>query len=286
VDARTDARVVRHITEPEGIRSFMHVPIKIGGQVFGVFNVDYVQPRAFGEEERRLFTALVQRAALVIENAQLYEQAQELAVVEERSRLARDLHDAVTQTLFSASLIADVLPRIWERDPDAGWARLEEVRELTRGALAEMRTLLLELRPAALVEAEMGELLRQLAEATTGRARVPVAVEVEGECALPPDVKVALYRIAQEALNNVAKHSGASQATVRLRCQAERVELCISDDGRGFDPCEASPDSLGLGIMRERVGAIGATLRIESQIGGGARVMVGWRRLQKHTEDG
>jgi nitrate/nitrite-specific signal transduction histidine kinase len=286
VDARTDARVIRHITEPEGIRSFMHVPIKIGGQVFGVFNVDYVQPRAFGEEERRLFTALVQRAALVIENAQLYEQAQELAVVEERSRLARDLHDAVTQTLFSASLIADVLPRIWERDPDAGWARLEEVRELTRGALAEMRTLLLELRPAALVEAEMGELLRQLAEATTGRARVPVAVEVEGECALPPDVKVALYRIAQEALNNVAKHSAASQATVRLRCQAERVELCISDDGRGFDPGEMSPDSLGLGIMRERVGAIGATLRIESQIGGGARVTVGWQRPQKHTQDG
>jgi len=99
-------------------------------------------------------------------------------------------------------------------------------------------------------------------------------------------VKVALYRIAQEALNNVAKHSGASQATVRLHCQAERVGLCISDDGRGFDPGETSPDSLGLGIMRERVGAIGATLRIESQIGGGTRVTVGWQRPQKHTKDG
>jgi signal transduction histidine kinase len=115
---------------------------------------------------------------------------------------------------------------------------------------------------------------------------VPVAVQVEGECALPPDVKVALYRIAQEALNNVAKHSGAGQATVRLRCQAERVELCISDDGRGFDPGETSPDSLGLGIMRERVAAISARLRIESQIGGGTRVTVGWQRPQKHTKDG
>jgi len=280
-DVHTDPRVARRITDPEGIRSFMHVPIEIGDQVFGVFNVSYTQPRAFGDEERRLFTALAQRAALVIENAQLYERAQELAVVEERSRLARDLHDAVTQTLFSASLIADVLPRIWERDPDTARIRLEEVRELTRGALAEMRTLLLELRPAALAEAEMGELLRQLAEATTGRARVPITVDVTEECTLPPDVKVALYRIAQEALNNVAKHAGAGHATVSLCCEPGRVDLCVSDDGRGFDPSEISPDSLGLGIMRERVEAIGATLTVDSQIGCGTEVRAIWSGLWK-----
>jgi signal transduction histidine kinase len=304
-DVDTDPRVARHITDAEGIRSFMHIPIEIDGQVFGVFNINYAQPRAFGSEERRLFTALAQRAALVIENAQLYEQAQELAVVEERSRLARDLHDAVTQTLFSASLIADVLPRIWERDPDAGWSRLEEVRQLTRGALAEMRTLLLELRPTALVEAEMGELLHQLAEATTGRARVPVTVEVEGECRLPPDVKVALYRIAQEALNNVAKHAGASQATVSLRCETVsspdrprsapspregegpglRVELCISDDGRGFDPDCIPLDHLGLGIMRERIEAVGATLSVKSEIGRGTEVKAVWSGVQNRAQD-
>jgi signal transduction histidine kinase len=203
----------------------------------------------------------------------------------------------VTQTLFSASLIADVLPRIWERDPDAGWSRLEEVRQLTRGALAEMRTLLLELRPTALVEAEMDELLRQLAEATTGRARVPVAVEVVGECSLPPDVKVALYRIAQEALNNVAKHAGASQATVSLRCETltppdrgrsgkVRVELCISDDGRGFDPNCVPPDHLGLGIMRERVEAVGATLSVKSEIGRGTEVKAVWSGVQNRAQDG
>jgi signal transduction histidine kinase len=305
-DVDADPRVARHITDAEGIRSFMHIPIEIDGQVFGVFNINYAQPRAFGGEEQRLFTALAQRAALVIENAQLYEQAQELAVVEERSRLARDLHDAVTQTLFSASLIADVLPRIWERDPDAGWSRLEEVRQLTRGALAEMRTLLLELRPTALVEAEMGELLHQLAEATTGRARVPVAVEVVGECSLPPDVKVALYRIAQEALNNVAKHAGASQATVSLHCETltppaspwegegadrgrsgrVRVELCISDDGRGFDPNRIPPDHLGLGIMRERVEAVGATLSVKSEIGRGTEVKAVWPGVQNRAKDG
>jgi signal transduction histidine kinase len=105
--------------------------------------------------------------------ARLYEQAEEAAVATERNRLARDLHDAVSQTLFSASLIAKVLPRLWERKPEEGRRRLEEVRRLTRGALAEMRTLLLELRPKALVEADLGDLLRQLTEAFIGRARIP-----------------------------------------------------------------------------------------------------------------
>ena len=257
----------------------MHVPIEIKGQIFGVFNADYAEPRAFGEDEMRLFTALAQRAALAIQNAQLYEQAQELAVVEERQRLARDLHDAVTQTLFSTSLIAEVLPRIWERNPEQGQQRLAEVRELTRGALAEMRTLLLELRPAALLEANLGDLLRQLGEAITGRARVPVDVQIEEEYAqMPPDVKVALYRIAQESLNNVAKHSGAGQATVRLRCGPEQVTLHIADDGCGFDVKDIPPDHLGVGIMHERAEAIGATLTIESEIGRGTVVTVLWTK--------
>jgi signal transduction histidine kinase len=169
---------------------------------------------------------------------------------------------------------------------------------LTRGALAEMRTLLLELRPAALVEAELGDLLRQLAESITGRARVPVTVAVEGDCSLPPEVKVALYRIAQEALNNVAKHAGASQATVSLRCppplsplpargrKGGAVELHISDDGRGFDPEGIPPESLGLGIMRERAEAIGATLKVESEIGQGTEVTVVWMDVQEYAEDG
>jgi ligand-binding sensor domain-containing protein/signal transduction histidine kinase len=276
-DTHADARVVRRITDSEKIRSSMHVPIRVSGQVFGVFNVNYTQPRGFGEDELRLFIALAQRAALAIENAQLYEQAQELAVVRERQRLARDLHDAVTQTLFSASLIAEVLPRIWERDPEEGRRRLAEVRELTRGALAEMRALLLELRPSTLVDADLGDLLRQLGEATTGRARVPVSVQIGGVCSrMLPDVKVALYRIAQEALNNVAKHSGACRATVRLSCGPGRVELHITDDGRGFDVGSVPPDHLGVGIMRERAEAIGAELAIESEAGRGTEVSVVW----------
>ena len=159
---------------------------------------------------------------MAVENARLYEQAQELATMKERNRLAR-IYMMRQLTLFSASLIAEVLPKIWERDPEEGKRRLEEIRQLTRGALAEMRTLLLELRPAALIDAEPGDLLRQLVESITGRARIPIELEVKGECKQPPEVKIVLYRIAQEALNNVAKHSGATQARVSLSCDADGV---------------------------------------------------------------
>ncbi len=191
----------------EGVRSCMHLPIRLDREIFGVFSVCYTTTRAFGDREQRLFTALAQRAALAVQKARLYEEAQLAAALEERSRLARDLHDAVTQTLFSASLIAEVLPEIWGRDPTEGRQLLGELRQLTRGALAEMRALLLELRPAALVEADLGDLLRQLAESTSGRSSIPVIVTLAG-CPgpkLPEEVHVALYRIAQESLNNVVK---------------------------------------------------------------------------------
>jgi signal transduction histidine kinase len=209
----------------------------------------------------------------------------EQAVAAERSRLARDLHDAVTQTLFSASLIAEALPGSWERDREEGQLLLKELRQLSRGALAEMRTLLLELRPAALVEAKLGDLLHQLAEAGTGREGLPITVTVEGERRLPPDVHVALYRIAQEGLNNAIKHSRATHAQVHLRYLHPAggedgegdVELRIYDDGRGFDPGDVSADHLGLDIMRERADAIGARLEVESQPGLGTQIVVTWK---------
>ena len=208
----------------------------------------------------------------------------ERAVAAERSRLARELHDAVTQTLFSASLIAEALPTLWERNQELGRERLATLRKMSRGALAEMRTLLLELRPAALVETSLQDLLRQLGEAVTGREGLPVTVVVEGECHLPADLHVALYRIAQEALNNVVKHAQASQVAIRLRCtpvpEGEpagiRVELDIRDDGRGFDPEDVPPERMGLSIMRERAGAAGAHLEIQSSAGRGTRLTVTW----------
>jgi PAS domain S-box-containing protein len=208
----------------------------------------------------------------------------EQAAVTERNRLARDLHDAVSQTLFSASLISEVLPRLWERDDKEGRRRLEEVRQLTRGALAEMRTLLLELRPDSLVDAEIGFLLNQLGESITGRSRVPVAVTVTGQCAMPVEVKVALYRIAQESLNNVAKHADAKEANVGLLCREGRVVLRVRDNGRGFDRKKVPPNSLGLSIMKERAREIGASISIRSKVGQGTSVRVTWNSRTEEVQ--
>ncbi len=206
----------------------------------------------------------------------LAQQEQEKAAMAERQRLARDLHDAVTQTLFSASLVAAALPKVWARDPAEGQRCLEELRQLTRGALAEMRMLLLELRPTALTEVGLVDLLRQLTEAASGRAGFPISYQVDGKCTVPPDVQVALYRVAQEALNNVLKHSGASEAAVSLECRAGSASLSISDNGAGFNTETVSPKHLGLRIMQERAAGVGAMVRVVSSEGHGTEVTVAW----------
>jgi signal transduction histidine kinase len=219
---------------------------------------------------------------LQVEEA-LRQSEMEKAVTAERSRLARELHDAVTQTLFSASLIAEVLPRLWAKDPERGQQQLEEVRLLTRGALAEMRSLLLELRPEALAQAKPDDLLRQLGRAMTGRTGVPVSVDADVQCPLPAEVQISLYRIAQEALSNAAKHAEASHVEVRFRCEAGQAVLSIHDDGRGFDVDSISPGHFGVGIMRERAASIGAELEIESEPGSGTEVSVVWTNDEGQT---
>jgi PAS domain S-box-containing protein len=256
--------------------AMMAVPMLSRDDLYGTIALYYREVRELSSEEIDLVVAFADQAALAIENARFSEQVQQAAALEERQRLARELHDAVTQTLFSASVIADVLPRLWERRPDEGQRRLQELRQLTRGALAEMRTLLLELRPAALIEARLGDVLRQLGEAAMGRARLPVEVQTEGEATLPPDVQVSFYRIAQEALNNSIKHAAASHVTIELLIAPTQVTLRVCDDGRGFDPAAIPAGHLGLGIMRERAAAVGGTLRVESTPGAGTCVMVEW----------
>jgi PAS domain S-box-containing protein len=223
---------------------------------------------------RQIHCIGIDRTAQVKIAATQQEKAKEEAAATERTRLARDLHDAVSQTLFSASLIAEVLPRLWDKNQEEGRRRLEEVRQLTRGALAEMRTLLFELRPATLADAEFSYLLHQLAESITGRTRIPVKVHVEGQCYLPPEIKVALYRITQEALNNIVKHANASRANIDVTCQSDVTELSISDNGKGFDISDVRPESLGLGIMRDRARGIGAELIVQSNIGSGSKIIV------------
>jgi nitrate/nitrite-specific signal transduction histidine kinase len=269
------------VVAPDPDQNFLEpgalLPLRIRGKVLGVLVIIGREKERFSREQQVLFQSIADQLGIAVENARLYEQAEEAAVAAERSRLARELHDAVTQTLFSASLIAEVLPRLWERDPEEGLRRLAEIRELSRGALAEMRTLLLELRPAALADTALGDLLRQLCEAFNSRARVPVTLESAGECSPPLEVKIALYRITQEALNNVAKHAAASAVSIKLQCGPDAVRLSIEDDGRGFVHATLSPEHLGLEIMQERAEAIQADLSIVSVPGEGTRVEVNWK---------
>ncbi len=252
------------------------VPLGVKGQRYGAIVVYYPAPREIGEEDIQLAVTFAEHAALAIENAKLRAGAERAAAASERERLARDLHDSVTQTLFSASLIADVLPRLWERDPEHGQRRLHELRRLARGALAEMRALLLELRPAALTEVGLGELLKQLGEAVAGRTEVAVSVDVEDTGPLPADAQIALYRIAQEALNNSVKHGGGRSARVTLSRTSTGVHVSIADDGTGFDGERVSPEHLGLKIMRERARSVGAEFAIASAPGRGTRIDVHW----------
>jgi signal transduction histidine kinase len=165
-----------------GLSCVVGIPLVAKDRTVGLLALGSWEECEFTVEDLALLRGVGRQVGMAVDNARLYEESERSATAAERSRLARDLHDAVSQTLFSAALIAEVLPRIWERDPEEGRRRLEELRGLTRGALAEMRTLLLELRPASLVEADLGDLMRQLAEAFAGRAQVPVDLDVEGVC--------------------------------------------------------------------------------------------------------
>jgi nitrate/nitrite-specific signal transduction histidine kinase len=267
-------------------QSFVYIPLSTKGHELGFFILGKHEQDQLSSEELSLLSSIGKQVGVAMENARLYEQAEQAAISAERHRLARELHDAVTQTLFSANLIADVIPRIWKRDPAEGLQSLEELRLLTRGALAEMRTLLLEMRPESLERADLKSLLAQLADAFIGRVRVPLDLEMNGDCELAQEVKLVFYRVAQEALNNIAKHSGARQVALCLDSKPGQVNLFIKDDGLGFDPGSIPPEHLGMAIMSERASSIGACLKIDSRLGQGTTVALDWRPAGKDGNDG
>jgi signal transduction histidine kinase len=269
-----------------GIAVFLLLGLLIGGIGWRIDNIRQQNrwlARKVDEQTAELRRQIEQRQQA---EAALAQKAAEEAVVAERTRLARDLHDAVTQTLFSASLTAEVLPELWEADPAQGRRTTEELRQLTRSALAEMRTLLLELRPSAVVQARLDDLVRQLLEATVNRTRATVNFAADGQRPLPDDVKIAFYRIAQEALNNIVKYAKASNIHIDLRQQPQGVRLTISDDGIGFDPDAVGPGHFGQKIMRERAESIGARLTVQSEVGHGTVVMVTWNEPDWQEAEG
>ncbi|TFG73178.1 MAG: GAF domain-containing protein [Anaerolineales bacterium] len=263
------------------------LPLQVRDKRLGILGIIGQKGGAFTPAQLNLFKSIADQLGIAIENAQLFEKAEAAAIAAERNRLARDLHDAVTQTLFSASMIADVLPIIWDKNHDQGMLRLEELRQLTRGALSEMRTLLVELRPAALVDTDLGDLIGHQVNAFIARTRIQV--KYERNCAQNPPtiVKEMLYRVAQEALSNIAKHAEAKTVWIKLDSQTGKTELVIQDDGVGFDLDSAKSYGLGLGIMAERAHHVGAQFNIRSQIHDGTRLQVIWQEPndKEHNDD-
>ncbi len=257
-------------------RACLAVPLVVRDDAYGVIALYYGESRPFSDDDLGLAASFGDQAALAIENARLREQMERSAVAAERSRLARELHDSVTQSLFAASLTAEaLLPRA---GPASAQARqsLHDVQRLTRGALAEMRTLLLEMRPGALAQSPLGDLLEHVVQATQARTRIAIELTVADPRPLPADVTIALYRIAQEAMNNIVRHSRARRAWATLAGSDEAVRLVVGDDGGGFDPATVGPEQLGLRIMRERAEAVGANLVIDSEIRRGTVVTATW----------
>jgi signal transduction histidine kinase/PAS domain-containing protein len=287
-----DGPIKMHIRNSK-VQSILFKPLILREQVYGFLGLEMSEVnRTITDEETNLLNIFSIDIAQLIESARLFEKTKLMIAQDERDRLARELHDSVTQALFSATLVAEVLPQIWRRDPERAMQSLEKLQRLTRGALAEMRTVLLELRPSAVTKTPLGEILAQLTEAVTSRSGLPFQLFIEKIPLLPEEVQLSFYRIAQEALNNVVKHAQARQVTVSLNeTQREpdtncpsgcEVRLVILDDGVGFASESAhTTGHLGIGIMRERASSIGAVLSIESQPGHGTQVSLIWCNKSK-----
>jgi signal transduction histidine kinase len=219
------------------------------------------------------------------ENEQLNEKSRELAAVQERTRLARELHDSVSQTIFTTSAMSEAALRQWDTKPEKAHALMEEVHNLAVTALAEMRVLLLELRPSALTQTTLKQVFEQYLTPLLRRHAFTSKLDITDVPLLPPNVQIAFYRIAQEAINNIVKHAHAEHVRIAVDMDGgDKLVMSIEDDGVGFDANEAAGTSLGLGIMEERAREIGALTQIDSLIGRGTRIRVIWNWVDSENE--
>ncbi len=254
----------------------MCVPLVARGKALGALRLESQAGRQPTAEELSLLAAIGHQIGVAVENAQLYEQAQQLAVVRERNRLARDLHDSVMQALYGVTLYAEAAARLLSTG-QAGMAagHLQEIRSTTQEALREMRLLIFELRPPILKSDGLAAALQARLEAVEGRVGIDTDFTAEGDCRLPGDVEEGLYRIAQEALNNTLKHALATSVSVRLQGNGRTVTLEIADDGIGFDPVAAQErGGFGLRGMEERANRLRGILAVESEPGAGTTIKV------------
>jgi PAS domain S-box-containing protein len=253
--------------------SWMGVPLIVKDTLLGVLRLDHVEPRRYTEDHARLASVFAEQAAIAIEKSRLYGQAQELAALEERQKLARELHDSVSQALYGIGLGARTALTLLQRDPAKAAEPLEYCLSLAEAGLAEMRALIFELRPESLELEGLVAALSKQATALQARHAIRVELDLCEEPDIPLAIKETIYRIAQEALNNIVKHAHATQVDLHLHCLVEgAMVLEVNDNGQGFDPNATFPGHLGLSSMRERAERVGGQFEMDSSEGKGLRI--------------
>lgn len=274
-DISSDQRTT-DLVRQSGFRAYVGVPMTTRGKLIGILSVFRQAKRPYSQEDISLLDSVADQIATAVENVKLRQENERLLIVEERNRLARELHDAVTQSLYSLALYAETSMRFVQSNQlDMANEYIENVAETAQQALREMRLLLHNLRPAVLEQMGLVKAIWQRLEAVEKRVGVTVDYQVEGQIDLPVLVEEALYHIVQEALNNALKHAAATKISIRLCQQGPKVTLTVSDDGKGFKVFK-SIDSGGLGLtsMRERVDSLGGNLNIDTKVGVGSRIQV------------
>jgi signal transduction histidine kinase len=268
-DLRGDVQTVIH---REGIQSFAHFPIVVDGKVVALFNVGYTRPNALNDNTVKLFTALVHRAALSIANMHLFEQTKDLAVMEERNRLARDLHDSAKQKAFAALAQLGTANGILKGKANGAQTHLSEAETLVYEVIQELTFLIQEIYPIALQEKGLPTTLREYIYEWENRNDATINLTVRNERKLPLDTEQAVYRVIQEALANVARHSKARRAEIALVYNPDSLQITIADDGCGFDMNQKAK-GMGLRSMRDRIATVRGTVQIQSAPGQGTRVI-------------
>ncbi len=263
---------IRDALIAEGIRSFVHLPISVDNKVVGVFNVGFTKPHLLGDDTVRLFSALTQRAAISIANMLLFEQTKDLAVMEERNRLARDLHDSAKQKAFAALAQLGTARGMLNGGEKAA-LHLSEAENLVSDVIQELTFLVQEIYPVALQEKGLPAVLREYVYDWENRNDIKVNLTLQKERRLPLNIEQAIYRVTQEALANVARHSRASRVDVSLVYNGGDVRLCVCDDGRGFD-MNLKGQGVGLRSIRERVGSVRGSVQVQSAPGQGTKIVV------------
>ena len=252
------------------------VPISIKGETIGVLDVQSDLLDDFSQNDVEIMTALASQTGIAIKNGRLYEDAKKVAALEERQKLARDLHDSVTQSLYGVTLYTEVAEQLLKSgEYEKAGENLQELKSMALDALAEMRLLIYELRPSVFEQEGLIAAIQARLDAVEGRVGLKTSFLIEGEISLSDQVEEGLYRITQEALNNILKHAAARTATISLSQDEHTVRLEVADDGVGFDPLKAcDAGCMGVRGMQERARALGAELEIISQPGSGAKVIV------------